>query len=823
MLKRIQKYQNSGQLPSYLFDPFTYQAPEKPKEQSKKSFWERLGEAAQMSRDARTGAVGAQQIRDLYDKGENELASELSKEYLTKGAEGVLGTLMIPEFATYGALGGLARLTAGTAGSAAGSWLLGKAGEAGDRLFKTTWIKPVAQTVGGFAGFGAGMGATTPVLRRLATRGITLHIPQETFMKLRSEGFHNAYNKIKSLPAQVKYYGPTMGKSYAARNNQNLIDLDTWGRSEYDQLAKKYGYRDWREMILSNKGDYNEEYKQLIKDQIKRIQSDPKYNGKTLIVSNASLLKPNSGITFANTPAIPERSVMATRNNARHPWESITHGEEWWDSLQAKGTPLKIDNRFVSEIEGNKVISFTPNQPQPSATTYEVKSLRVPDDRPITEAERLGKSSDRLYEILRRKISRGQLNKILDDHGFVRPLKNEGSNLRFTKVRPKKAEFYIETDVPVVKEIIPEGVPNDRFYNGPYSVRYEADKNFRPNIFDENVKVFQKHGNKYTELSLDDLLSPNVREYGLGNRKPIRTEKPINLSSHKIYIPETPVQTNEGFTYYPDEAISPWNQTSLKKYQKIELDPFQEGLGYYDVATGKYLTQFDGVINQQQIDALKNSIKNVKEPTDIAKSMVAGAKKYYLSKYDLKANALTDDEWSKLMQTILENEQKKGREVFFQSTYEPFDKVLKSELLKRNQGFLGKGFYVSDIPQFDYGTYMLPVSIPSGKQIVLYEKNGFLHADNKIADKLLSDVRKSMVRWSKKGFKPKEWGWWPGMQETSKNPDAWNQMIKSLDVNTIKSMETSMGGGYKYPEVLIPEDKVDLIDVLFKEPTKLLK
>lgn len=52
-------------------------------------------------------------------------------------------------------------------------------------------------------------------------------MPQETFMKLRSEGFHNAYNKIKSLPAQVKYYGPTMGKSYAARNNQNLIDLDT--------------------------------------------------------------------------------------------------------------------------------------------------------------------------------------------------------------------------------------------------------------------------------------------------------------------------------------------------------------------------------------------------------------------------------------------------------------------------------------------------------------------------------------------------------------------------------------------------------------------
>ena len=72
-------------------------------------------------------------------------------------------------------------------------------------------------------------------------------------------------------------------------------------------------------MILSDKGDYNAEYKQLIKDQIHRIQADPRYNGKTIIVSNASFLKPDSGITFANDPVIPERSVMASRNHKRHP------------------------------------------------------------------------------------------------------------------------------------------------------------------------------------------------------------------------------------------------------------------------------------------------------------------------------------------------------------------------------------------------------------------------------------------------------------------------------------------------------------------------
>ena len=214
--------------------------------------------------------------------------------------------------------------------------------------------------------------------------------------KIRTSQFDKAAEKaFKSvepvLPAQVKYYGPTMGKSYAAKTNPQLIDLDTWGRFEYDQLAKKYGYKDWREMILSDKGDYNAEYKQLIKDQIRRIQSDPKYNGQTIMVSNASLLNPNSGITFANTPVIPERSIMAIRNNSRHPWESIEHGESWWDVLQQKGTPLKIDNRFVSEIEGNKAIEFVPRviDPQTVVTTYHFDG-RMPMRKHISESEKLG-------------------------------------------------------------------------------------------------------------------------------------------------------------------------------------------------------------------------------------------------------------------------------------------------------------------------------------------------------------------------------------------------------------------------------------------------
>jgi len=45
---------------------------------------------------------------------------------------------MAGEFATYGLLGGAARLAGGMAGSAVGSYALGKAGELGDRTFGTT-------------------------------------------------------------------------------------------------------------------------------------------------------------------------------------------------------------------------------------------------------------------------------------------------------------------------------------------------------------------------------------------------------------------------------------------------------------------------------------------------------------------------------------------------------------------------------------------------------------------------------------------------------------------------------------------------------------
>ena len=88
---------------------------------NKKSFIEQLAESAKLSNDAKTGAVGAQQVRDLYNSENTEAAKNLAGQYFMANATGIMNAALMPEFATYGALGGLARLGAGTAGSAAGS------------------------------------------------------------------------------------------------------------------------------------------------------------------------------------------------------------------------------------------------------------------------------------------------------------------------------------------------------------------------------------------------------------------------------------------------------------------------------------------------------------------------------------------------------------------------------------------------------------------------------------------------------------------------------------------------------------------------------
>lgn len=157
-----------------------------------------VAKASRDSRDAKTGAIGAEQVRDLYNTGQSELASELNKKYFGSTATGILTVPLAGEFATYGLLGGGARLLGGTATGAAGSFVGNKVGQLGDRAFGTNWMAPTGKIIGGFAGFAPGMNAATGLLRNAAGKGITMRMPQKTFMNLREQYFDNALNKINA-------------------------------------------------------------------------------------------------------------------------------------------------------------------------------------------------------------------------------------------------------------------------------------------------------------------------------------------------------------------------------------------------------------------------------------------------------------------------------------------------------------------------------------------------------------------------------------------------------------------------------------------------
>lgn len=164
-----------------------------------KKLLQSIAKSAAEARDARIGAVGAQQVRDLYET-DPELAKDLNQKYLKANVTGILSAPMAGEFATYGLIGGGARLLGGTAGSTVGSLGLGALGDVTDKKLNTNFLGDTGRILGGLAGFGAGMKATTPLLRTAATKGITLHMPEETFMKLRGEGFHKKYSKLSDKP-----------------------------------------------------------------------------------------------------------------------------------------------------------------------------------------------------------------------------------------------------------------------------------------------------------------------------------------------------------------------------------------------------------------------------------------------------------------------------------------------------------------------------------------------------------------------------------------------------------------------------------------------
>ena len=158
-----------------------------------------------------------------------------------------------------------------------------------------------------------------------------------------AEGLQTAMTPVQiNKYGTVKYYGPTMGKTTAVKTNTRLVDFDDIVREEIQELANKKGIS---VQELKTKSDI--EYTQLLENAVSKWQANPANKDKTLLISNSAL---SNKPIFDNTPVIPSKNQFIARQVARGESDP-TYAAQYYDDLLKRNPQLKIDDRFVNEIE----------------------------------------------------------------------------------------------------------------------------------------------------------------------------------------------------------------------------------------------------------------------------------------------------------------------------------------------------------------------------------------------------------------------------------------------------------------------------------------
>ena len=188
-----------------------------------------------------------------------------------------------------------------------------------------------------------------------------------------SRELSKSIQELKYIPGKVKYYGPTMGKTTAAKSNSNLVDFDDIVRKPSKDILNKYGFSSKYEMFESGNKEAIKEYQDMLVSEMKKFKADPKNSGKTLIVSPAPVVNPEkTGFKFDNTPSIPSKEEFVRRNIQRG--GTKRESENWWSNLIKENPNLKIDDRYISEIEQ----SIPNNHQLFRATVYKGGNIKDP-------------------------------------------------------------------------------------------------------------------------------------------------------------------------------------------------------------------------------------------------------------------------------------------------------------------------------------------------------------------------------------------------------------------------------------------------------------
>ena len=200
------------------------------------------------------------------------------------------------------------------------------------------------------------------------------HIAEEQTPKYNSSQITGHFGK-------VKYYGPTMGKTTAVTTNPRLVDFDDLIRQPSRSILDRFGFRTKSEMYNSGNQEAVKAYEDMLIKTLRDWRANPQNQGQTLMASPTAVANPNqTGFYFDNVPSIPSRSTFVTRNVARGGTPEASN--MWYNSLLERNPNLKIDDRFISEIEKRPYVSPNISQlemvPQSDFTPNFTEPARIP-------------------------------------------------------------------------------------------------------------------------------------------------------------------------------------------------------------------------------------------------------------------------------------------------------------------------------------------------------------------------------------------------------------------------------------------------------------
>lgn len=287
----------------------------------------------------------------------------------------------------------LATTATGTVGGYAGVYGGQKLGQHLDN--KYGWnTTPYLSFFGGLGGgiLGGGMGYKGTV--KLGSRGLLPKGGQTMYGKqfitdVASDALNRNVRQI--TPAlnygTVKYYGPTMGKTTAAKTNPNLVDFDDYVRGDLDALASQLGMTR-QQLMMSQDPTVRENARQLMLKSIEGWRQNPSSYGKTLVISKSDVLQDP---IFDNQPLVLQRPEFLKRNAARGETD-LQNSMDWYASTRRKGGNKLMEwpdpeGVYISELE-----PFTPDPHHITFAPQASKGSYVWFERPskLTLAEKMG-------------------------------------------------------------------------------------------------------------------------------------------------------------------------------------------------------------------------------------------------------------------------------------------------------------------------------------------------------------------------------------------------------------------------------------------------